>query len=206
VSVFRAIVLTTLLTWVVPGSASDRGEDQSALDVSKLSGGVTLGDHTYVHLDASGALTVADLRRDDPAIGFVRESRREPSFGFTQSAVWLRFDAENGSTRVQPWLLEIAFPHLDRLDLYEVHADGHSQHWTAGDTLPFAARQIDHPNFVFALEAPPGQTVRYYLRAQTTGALRVPLVAWLTPDFVGHESRENLLLWMFYGALAVMTV
>ena len=205
-SLFVAIVLTALLAFVVPGNASDRGEGQSALEVSKLSGGVTLGDHTYAHLDPSRALTLSDVLAGDPSVRFVRESRREPSFGFTRSAVWLRFDVHNRGVHDQPWLLEIAFPHLDQLDLYEVRADGRTKHWTAGDSLPFAARQIDHPNFVFALDTPPGQSVRYYLRAETTGALRVPLVAWLAPDFVGHESRENLLLWMFYGALAVMTL
>ncbi|MEY2930360.1 MAG: hypothetical protein RL033_1109, partial [Pseudomonadota bacterium] len=201
-----AILLAALLSLATQGHAQDDPTGDQALDVSKLGGGITFGEHTYAYKDEAGTLTLRDILNPGAGaeIAFVRETRREPSFGFTSAPVWLRFDVVNGGAREQHWLLELAFSHLDHVDLYEVRRDGSHEHWTAGDTLPFAARQIDHPNFLFALDTAPGETVRYYLRAKTTGALRIPLVAWLSNDFVGHESRSNLVLWMFYGAIAVM--
>ncbi|MEY4512894.1 MAG: ATPase protein [Pseudomonadota bacterium] len=198
--------MAALVSLAKPGHAQDDATSEPALDVSSLKGGITFGEHTYAHKDETGTLTLPDMLRPGADVPFVRETRREPSFGFTSSPVWLRFDIVNRGPREQHWLLELAFPHLDHIDLYEVHPDGTQKHWTAGDTLPFAARQLDHPNFLFALDTAPGASVRYYLRAKTTGALRVPLVAWLSDEFVGHESRSNLLLWMFYGAIAVMTL
>jgi signal transduction histidine kinase len=141
------------------------------------------------------------MKADAP---FVRLAE-EASFGFTRSVIWIRFEAVNAATRAQPWLLELPYPHLDSIDVYALADDGALRHRHAGDRIPFSAREVDVPSFVFPEEAPPGQHTTYYLRVRTDGSLRVPLRAWLALDFVSHESQQNLILWLFYGIVAAMT-
>ncbi|MET0285520.1 MAG: sensor histidine kinase [Polyangiales bacterium] len=171
-----------------------------ALDVTDIAGGHSLRDVTYVLEDPGGQLTFEQVRRRD---GSFQHTATDTSFGFSRSAFWVRFDVVNPSDLHRNWLLELGYPHLDRIDLYVMHS-GALDHALTGDLVPFSQRAVDHPNFVFEQEARPRSRVRYYVRAQSSGVVRVPLSAWLVRDFLGHDSRMNLALWIFYGAVLVM--
>ena len=174
---------------------------EARLDVGALAGGVTLVEQTFVLEDRTGSLTLEDVMKSDAP--FVR-STEEASFGFSRSTFWVRLEAFNPTARSQPWLLELAFPHLDRVDLYEQRADGTVRHRQAGDRIPFGVREVDVPSFVFPTELEPGCSAVYYLRVSSAGAIRVPLRAWMALDFASHESQQNLILWLFYGVVAAM--
>ncbi|MET0287182.1 MAG: 7TM-DISM domain-containing protein [Polyangiales bacterium] len=165
-----------------------------ALDVSDLHGGRKI--RVELLEDASGALSLAQVRERD----FKPSAREEISLGFTRSTYWFRFTIENSSDESREWLLELAYAHLDHIDLY----DGAGKHWVTGDMLPFSARPLEHANFVFPQRTRAHANDTLYLRVQTGGALRVPLTAWTHTDFVVRENHENLLLWMFYGAVALL--
>jgi signal transduction histidine kinase len=174
-----------------------------ALDVTRLHGGFSLVEQVQVLEDPAGRLTLADIvgaRRD---AGFTT-LRSEATFGFTDSAFWLRFTAHNPDEHTRLWWLELAFPHLDHIELYAVRANGRVEHTSAGDLRSFADRQVDVPNFVFPQGARPHETVRYYVRVESSGALRAPLRAWVPLEYLSHETRRDLVLWLFYGAVLIM--
>jgi signal transduction histidine kinase len=165
-----------------------------ALDVADLRGGHKI--HVELLEDPSGTLSLAQVR----AHPFSASKRDEVSLGFTRSTYWFRFTVDNTSAEPREWLLELAYGHLDHIDLY----DGAGKHWVTGDMLPFSRRPLQHANFVFPQRTEAHAHDTLYLRVQTGGALRVPLSAWTHTDFVVHQNRENLLLWMFYGAVALL--
>jgi len=185
----------------VPARAVDASRPW--VDLSRLEGGVSLVDATFLLEDASAAMSLLDVMQ--PGTVFM-PVEQEASFGFTRSVVWVRFDVANPGGRMQPWLFEVAYSHLDYLELYAVHPDGHIESWKAGDMYPFAERQVAVPNFVFPQETESHARTTYYLRVQTAGTMRVPLRAWLALEFAEHESEQNLVLWLFYGVVAAMTL
>jgi signal transduction histidine kinase len=191
-----------MLLWLLGQERASAEADARPLDVSRLKGGAELVLQTYVLEDPSGTLTLPEVQR--ASASFVHASQ-EASFGFSSSAFWIRFQAHNPGARPQPWLLELAYAHLDHIDLYAVQPGGATAHKRGGDHLPFAARELLVPTFVFPQETAAGQSITYYLRVASAGTVRVPLRAWLPLDFVKHYSEQNLVLWLFYGVVAAMT-
>jgi signal transduction histidine kinase len=163
-------------------------------DVSTLHGGGMLSVETLI--DDTGKATLAEVRQR----AFTPSLQDEVSLGFSRSTLWLRFSVENSGADPTQWLLELAYPHLDHIELF----DGDGRHWVTGDMLPFSTRPLAHANFLFPMRTPAHAAQTVYLRVQTSGALRVPLKAWLPTEFVVHENRENFFLCMFYGAIALL--
>ena len=96
--------------------------------------------------------------------------RRDLSFGYVQGAIWLRLQVESAASQARDWRLEIDYPSLDRVDLYDVGADGVRQS-QAGDMLPFAERSVGNRNPVFDLHLQPGERRTLYLRASSEGSM-----------------------------------
>ena len=100
-----------------------------------------------------------------------------PNFGFTRSAYWLRvtLDAPFGLPR--DWLVEVAYPPLDRVDLYAPDAFGYERQ-VGGDALAFDSRALVHRNHVFPVSIIEGSQATLYLRVESTGTLSAPVRLW----------------------------
>ncbi|MDB4985335.1 MAG: putative two-component sensor [Myxococcaceae bacterium] len=201
-----AILLGCLLALGVSSATA-----QAPFEVGPVLSGTRLGKHFAVFQDPTGELGIRDV--EGPAIQRLFEPVRDdaPSFGLNKNALWLRMQVQNPEQAVQPWLLEIAYPHLDSIELYI--PDGTSDGQTVyrlrktGDSRVFAERDVQYRNFVFKLEEPARSTPRtYYVRIQTGGSLSVPLLAWTYDAFLQHQNTDLPLLWMFYGVILVMAV
>ncbi|HEX5661126.1 MAG TPA: sensor histidine kinase [Polyangiales bacterium] len=152
--------------------------------------------------DPSAQLSLADVR----ARTFDDNAGRSLSLGFDFSALWLRFQVRNESARTVSWLLELAEPTLDHVDLYIVHPDGHTEHLQGGDSLPFAQRSLPHVSHVFELESPARREATYYVRVQSDEVLRAPLRAWLPDAYRREHDRDMLVHVVFLGALLLIAV
>ncbi len=192
--------LAALCALFVASWAAGVRAQEASLDLTQLAGGKSLRDVTYVYEDPAATLTFDQIRRLDERF---QRTATDTSFGLSHSAFWIRFETVNPSDVVRNWLLELPYPHLDHIDLYMVR-NGAIEHIETGDLLPFAHRAVDHPDFIFEQDSPPRSRTRFYLRVESSGVVRAPLAAWLTRDFLGHDSRMNLALWIFYGAVLVM--
>ncbi len=178
--------------------------DAQALVVGDDFRSAPLGARAQVWVDTEGTHDIEDVLALS-ADRFASTGQEVPSYGFTSAAYWFRLVVENPQAHGQQWLLEIAYPHLDHLDLYGPSEDGALKHSAAGDGLPFHARDVDYRNVVFEVETPPGQHV-YLLRVASSGPLTVPITAWSMRGFLDHIKNEYPILWMFYGLMIVMAV
>ena len=151
--------------------------------------------------DPSGRLTLADIRRRDAA--FQPRADWRLSRGLTRAAYWYRIDIANPGPHTRRMLLVLRSPWLDHITVYQPDGHGGYRSQLLGEALPFAARPYPHPQFVLALDIPPGLP-RYYLRVASQQALLNPMELWQPAAF--HDSDRN---WasgfgLFYGALLVM--
>jgi signal transduction histidine kinase len=203
----RALAVLVLLCPLAPAHADAEGDgatNERKIDVASLLRGRSLGPYLDTLQDASGKLHIEQVRGAAEAARFKPSEVAAPSFGFTSSAYWLRFTVVNTSNTARPWLLELGYPMLDYVTLFEPRADGGFDLRSTGDMLPFSQRDIASRNFVFALEEPPGRERTYFLRVRTTGSMSLPLVAWSTHEFLEHQHLDWSALCIFYGVLLVM--
>jgi diguanylate cyclase (GGDEF)-like protein len=173
-------------------------------------GRVSLGAFVEVLEDPSGRLRLQDVRQPEHARRFTAAHADPLNFGYSRSAWWLRFSLPGGAPAGEELILEIAFPSIDRIELYlpEPRVDGGPRYWTrvAGDAFAWDAREVKHRNHVFRIAAPeqPGEH-QYFLRVQSQSVLTVPLTLWRPEAFAERDRDVQLLLGLFYGlALALV--
>jgi len=173
-------------------------------------GRVSLGPYVEVLEDPAGRMRLEDVRQPGEARRFAAAGSDPLNFGYSRSAWWLRFSLPGGSPAGEELVLEIAFPSIDRIELYvpEGRLEGAPRYWrrVAGDTFPWDAREVKHRNHVFRLAAPelPGAH-EYFLRVQSQSVVTVPLTLWRPEAFAERDRDVQLLLGLFYGlALALV--
>lgn len=165
---------------------------------------IDLGGQLAVLEDPDGRLTPADLAQPAAASRFRPAPAGEDlNFGYSSAAYWLRLTLVADPGAPADWLLEIAFPSLDRVELHS--ARGGAPLAVTGDRQPFASRAVANRNFVFPLHLTPGgepQTV--YLRVISEGSLTVPLKLWESGAFSRYSQDGYAALAIYYGMLLAL--
>ena len=105
------------------------------------------------------------------------------------------------------WLLELAYPPLDHLELYLPDAAGHyALAQRTGDALPYASRQLRQDNYLFNLPFTPGQSSTLYLRLHSEGSVQAPLTLWSSDAYLEAQPTRLYMLGLIYGVLLGMLV
>ena len=167
----------------------------------------SLASYVEVIEDPSGRLSIEDIRQGRG--GVFRAARNQVlRFAPTRSAYWLRFAVTNPGTQRAHRLVELAYPSLDYVDFYTPDARTASG-WRVletGDNRAFDSRGIDHRNFVFPIDMPPGATTTYYIRVASTSALHFPLTLWTQDQFRATTQTTNLWLGISFGVILAMLI
>lgn len=127
-----------------------------------------------------------------------------PAFGFTRSVYWVRLQLANPGPQPRRWMLEQGYPLIDSLRLYE-RGEGGWRFRQAGDQAPFAEREVQHRNFIFPVDLPPGEST-IYLRYESASAINVHLRLWRPEALLESIYAEQIALGVYYGIILVMLV
>jgi len=152
--------------------------------------------------DPGKTLQPVDLTRPDIAARFAPHHKQgEINFGYSHSAYWLRLPVYTSTASA--WFLEVAYPSLDRLDIYFHDAQGLPQHLSTGDKRSFSTRPYPHRNFVFPMTLPAGDSV-LYIRAESSGSLTLPTTLWQPDAFHRMNPGNYTVLALYYGTLLAL--
>lgn len=177
--------------WFCHSSAS-----VAALRLAPTISSVALGADVSILEDAGGGLSLADVKnrggdfrplklRGDTAL----------NLGYSSSAWWLRFEVESAPGVPRDWVLEVAFPTLDRVEYFGPEGE----HFSTGDHLPFASRPLLHRNFVFPLHLAEAGASTVWLRVASEGTLILPLHLWRAETFWQESGRSYFVLALYFG-------
>ncbi len=159
----------------------------------------------FRHLeDPSGQLQFEDIRAAEAQSRFRQVSPEGvgPNFGMTRSAWWLKVSVDLPLGAPRDWLLEVAYPPLDRIEVYAPdRAFFGYERMTGGDGRPFVARAVAHRNHVFPVRLLPGTSATLYLRVQSEGAAVVPARLWQPAALAQHDQGSYALLSLYFGLL-----
>lgn len=182
----------------------------SAVVFDETTRSLALGPETAVFEDVSGDLTIAEVASPAMAASFHPQEKAVLNAGYSRSVFWLRIDLDyqpHQSVPERPWLLELAYPPLDHVDLYGSDAEGGvTLLQRSGDALPFSSRQIKQHNYLYELHLSSGQLSRYYLRVESQGSIQVPLRLWSTSAYLEAQPEHIYVLGIIYGVLLVMMI
>ena len=180
----------------------------SAVAFDETTQSLPLGRVMQVFEDVGGEATLADVSAQDDL--FKPHTKDTLNAGYSHSAFWVKVDL-----RYQPqdprvhrtWLLELAYPPLDSIELYLADADGNYRlAERTGDALPFDSRQIKENNYLFELNFSPGQSQTVYLRLASQGSVQAPLTLWSAQSYLEEQPVRIYILGLIYGVLLGMLV
>ena len=123
------------------------------------------------------------------------------NFGYRTGAVWLRFALKLGTDAPVDWLLEVAYPPLDRVSVFVRGPDGRLVLQEAGDMLPFWKRPFPHRNLVFPLRFVPGTEYTLFIRVESEGNATIPVHLWQPAALAEHDRAAYATLAFYYGLL-----
>ncbi|MBD1600966.1 7TM diverse intracellular signaling domain-containing protein [Pseudomonas typographi] len=183
----------------------------AAVDFDESTRTLPLGRTMQVLEDPSAAATIGQVVAAAKAGKLHTNTSDVLNAGYSTSAFWvrlqLRYQPTTAQAGVRHWLLELAYPPLDHVDLYLAGTDGRFQlAQRTGDQLPWASRPIRQNTYVFDLPFEPGQEKIVYLRVQSEGSVQVPLALWSPTAYLEDQPVRLYVLGMIYGVLLVMVV
>ena len=181
-----------------------------AVDFDDAAGHVPLGKAMQVYEDLDGSASIAQVSAPGFAKRFRPHHEDVLNAGYSTSVFWLKVElrpvAPPGAAPRQ-WLLELAYPPLDHLELYLADSGGvYRLAQRTGDALPYDSRQIRQNNYLFELQLPPGQVTTAYLRLHSQGSVQAPLALWSPQAYMEDQPTRLYVLGMIYGVLLVMLV
>jgi signal transduction histidine kinase len=151
--------------------------------------------------DPSLALRLVDVQAMGSQFRPWRSVEAVPNFGYTSSAYWLRLPLSRTSTAPTDWLIEIPYAQLDQVDFYSSHRSP----VLTGSSRPLSTRHDFNRFFVFPLHV--GLEPDYvYVRVTSSYALTVPLTVWRPDAFSQHVQSTNMLHFMYFGGLSVLSL
>lgn len=154
--------------------------------------------------DTSDSMSIEEITKPENQDKFQTNLSDTLSFGFKSHPFWFKFTAKNQTEIAIPWILEIGYPMLDRIELFVPKEEGGYEVHIEGDEKPFYERTIFYRNFLFELQEKPNSQKDYYIRITTTSSLSFPILAWTPKNLTEKINTEQTLLGMSYGIIFIM--
>ncbi len=182
----------------------------SAIEFNQDTRSLPLGRVMQVLEDPTDALTIEQVSSPTYAAQFKLHDQATLNAGYSRSVFWLKVDLHYTAkdTRApRTWFLELAYPPLNHLDLYQNDGTGNYRLTTrTGSALPFSSRDVSQSNYLFKLNFVPDQRQTVYLRLQSQGSIQAPLTLWAGTAYLEQQPLRLYVLGAIYGVLLGMLV
>lgn len=192
------VLLALILLLLAPASAMGALPAPVLIDSDRIE----LGRHMVYQEDPHAQKTPQTLDN----LRWLPIDHNVPTFGYTTSQFWFRFNLKNNSPVATQRLIEVAYPVLDQLEVWVATEEGQIVHYQLGDKYPFAQRPYPHRNFVIPIALGPQQQTSILFRIASTSAIQVPTVLWAYPRFHEQDQLSSTLLGIYYGTVLCMLI
>jgi len=160
--------------------------------------------------DKDGKLSLEEVSSAEYNSEFIDVKGKSPNVGFLNSqkwqAYWVRFNIKSDYKKSHEVFLEYLYPHIDKIELYQLNNGNIVNYKLVGDKFKFAERELDFRNFVFKLKLPANSNTHIYLRMETDGLMRIPLMLWEKSSFIKKVNKEQTLYGIYFGIMIAMIV
>lgn len=200
----RILRVSVLLAVLVLPVASAAHSGSPPVVLKKGNGRYPIGQFLELYEDQGATLTIHDVTSDSISPRFVHNPSAAPNLGVIHAVVWVRFSVLDSTDGSDHWLLEIAHPPLNHVDLYVPQEDGTYLVKLGGNTQPFLDRDIKHRNHIYRLPTVLGKPVTYYLRCASASSILLPLTIYSQAAFAQSDHTEQLTFGLYHGIILAM--
>jgi len=134
---------------------------------------------------------------------FEKSLQEAPNLGFSKNSVWLKFTILNKSNN-SDFLLEIAYPILDEIELFIPDTNNSYQNHLLGEIKNFNSRKYKHPNYIYDLSIPTNTAQTYYLRVKSAEQLILPISVNTSNRLWEQLNEENIISGIYLGSVLIM--
>ena len=161
-----------------------------------------LAKHVTVFIDESNKASLEDLMENNNLLKQPKDDNL--SFGYSENTHWFAFEFFNDTSKDLSRYLEVAYPPLDTIILYQTLDKKVVFTETLGDDISMLARSIKHHSHVFLMKFLPKQKYKIYLKVKTSSSIRVPLTLYSVKSFHEKDHIEQYILGLYYGVMIAM--
>jgi class 3 adenylate cyclase len=177
---------------------------QKVLIINKETSRIKLGKHLY-YFESKDKLNDEDVLSGKHDHKFLKSNKDALNFGVTTSDIWLKITVVNKDDATER-ILRIKNALLDNVKLF---FQNNKREWNmleAGDEFIFDKRKIKDHNHCFRINLEPGKAYDFYLKANTSGSMQLPLELHTTQDYEKRVLINELSYGLFSGALIIMVI
>jgi signal transduction histidine kinase len=152
--------------------------------------------------DAKSDLNVTSVLKQT----FKQNAKESINFGFTHCTYWFKVPLKRvESATSKSWWLSIAYPLLDKVDIYFLAPDNTIfEHHTVGLIVdPTTQKPILH-NFMTQLHWGNHTEITLLVRVTTQGSMQVPMSIYSSVGYFEEAEYSNVLIGIFYGIFVVI--
>lgn len=195
----RFIYVNLFLTCALPLFASDELE---VISLKEENQSYDIAKQARVFVDDKGSYSFEQIK-SLPESSF--QPHKNFNFGLSKKTYWIKMQIQSLSVD-QDWLLEVAHPVLDHVDLFTPQVDGTYTTTFYGDTLPFYDRHFKHRTFLFELPLKTNDPKTFYLKVSSESTVSIPMKIWNEKAMTEHKSDEQILFGLYYGLILAMAL
>lgn len=160
-----------------------------------------IGESLELYTDKSNSLRLEQVR-DLP---FSASTQQVPNFQITPYTYWARFSITN-ATDVDRLLLEVEYPIIDDISLYELLPNGTYKATRLGQFQSYYKRPYNHQNYIFPLDIRNGETRTFYLQMRSGEQLQLPIYLATETVLNAKNTERNFIFGLYIGIILVMAL
>ncbi|MBU0992575.1 MAG: response regulator [Proteobacteria bacterium] len=165
---------------------------------------IPLGTYISIFEDPENQYAINDIISSELRKKFYPSNKSIPSFGFTESTFWIRFDMVNISNETLPFIIESNWSHHDIIDFYLFEGERQILEKHQGDLMPFKDRDKKYLNLTFPFQIDALANCTAYLRIKSKASMIMDFVLWEPQAFSDHAIRKHFVFGLYYGAILIM--
>ncbi len=201
ISTVWLVLFTALCVCFTPVYA-ESGSKLSTLYLDSSDNAAYLGNYWQVWVNKSGLSSDQVIGNED--LGWKNETRDSANYSYDEREYWLRFRLQPKDLGSQEkYILELAYPLLDQIDVFELHNGEVVELYVSGDQYPFEQRPIIHKHFLFPYQAKT-EASDFYLRIKTNSSIQVPMSIWTESEFWQIDKMYTYMDGVFFGGILIL--
>ncbi len=154
--------------------------------------------------DKQNNLSIDDVIKKQHDSSFISATILGNTFGYTQSAFWVRFSVDVDSKMQEAIYLELGFPLMDYATLYTPKSDGGYIESKSGEFIDSTLKEINYRNYIFTLSRDTDQTKTYYMYVKSGTSTQIPLNIFSASTLIQEIDKTNFLFGLYYGNMFIL--
>lgn len=160
-----------------------------------------LGKYLSILEDTTGNLKVEKILSSN---NFSTSTSDVPNLGVSKSSFWIKFQIQNATPETL-LLLELSYPILDNVELYEVSDSANTiLLGIQGDNKNFAEREFDHQNYIFEIQIPENSKRTYIMKVKAGEQILIPISIGTYKTIFSSTMKVDIAWGLYFGIIIVM--